>query len=265
MTRDAPILLRHKDFGDVPHILHGFCTRVGGVSEGVYASLNCGPGSGDKPDHVQENRRLALHGFGLPDAPLYTLSQVHGREVVTVTLDTPLTPRATGDALVTATPGHVLGILTADCAPVLFADRERRIIGAAHAGWKGAAGGVLEATLEAMRRLGARTETVEAVIGPCIGPRSYEVDSGFRARFLEEDSKHLRYFVPASRAGHFLFTLSGYITGRLERSGIRQIHHIEEDTLTQPDRFFSYRRATLRGEGDYGRLLAMVALDTPTD
>ncbi|UEM04655.1 peptidoglycan editing factor PgeF [Skermanella rosea] len=244
---------------DIPAIRHGFFTKRGGVSTGIYASLNCGLGSNDDPRHVAENRRRCAAAFDLEPDRLVTLYQVHSPDVVTV--ERPWRPGETpprADAMVTATPGVALGILTADCVPVLFADAEAGVIGAAHAGWKGAKAGVIEATIGAMKALGARPERIVAAIGPCIAQRSYEVGPEFPAPFLDEDAANGDFFAPARRAGHFMFDVGGYVARRLGRSGVAALQRCPNDTVAEEDRFFSYRRATLRGEADYGRGISVI-------
>jgi polyphenol oxidase len=246
---------------DIPAIRHGFMTREGGVSTGIYDSLNCGLGSNDDPASVAENRRRCAARFDLVSDRLVTLYQVHSPDVVTV--ERPWAPgeaQPRADAMVTATPGIALGILTADCVPVLFADREAGVVGGAHAGWKGAKGGVIESTVAAMVALGARPERIAAAIGPCIAQRSYEVGPEFPERFLSEDAGNADFFVTAQRAGHFMFDIGGYVERRLERSGIGTIQRSPNDTVTEEDSFFSYRRATLRGEADYGRGISVITL-----
>ena len=242
-------------------IRHGFFTREGGVSDGVYASLNCGPGSSDKPDSVAENRRRAMALMEMPEESLVTLYQTHSAEVVVV--KEPWAPGAApkADAMVTDRPGLVLGILTADCAPVLLADGKGGIIGAAHAGWKGALGGVLDNTVQAMVALGAKPAKIVAAIGPCIGHRSYEVGPEFPAPFLAEDPINADFFAPAPKAGHALFDLPGYISRKLARLGVHEVTRVPADTLRDETRFFSYRRATLRAEADYGRQLSAIMLE----
>ena len=246
---------------DTPAIRHGFMTRAGGVSTGIYGSLNCGLGSNDDPANVAENRRRCAARFDLGAERLVTLYQVHSPDVVTVErpwLRGEGQPRA--DAMVTATPGIALGILTADCVPVLLADVAAKVIGAAHAGWKGAKGGVVDATVAAMVALGARPEHIVAGIGPCIAQRSYEVGPEFPDRFLAEDEANADFFVPAQRAGHSMFDIGGYVARRLARSGVGTVQRCSNDTVTEEDSFFSYRRATLRGENDYGRGISVIML-----
>jgi YfiH family protein len=245
---------------DLPGIRHGFLTREGGVSEGIYAGLNCGYGSADNPDHVRENRARAVQAIGLPAEALVTVHQVHSPDVVTVnTLWThKQAPRA--DAMVTNRPGIALGILTADCVPVLFCDPHAGIVGAAHAGWKGAAGGVLAATIDAMAALGAIPDRIHAGVGPHIAWDSYEVGPEFRDRFLVEDAAHVDLFKPSQRPNHWMFHLAAYVDDKLRACGLRHISHARQDTVTQEERFFSYRRTTLRGEPDYGRGISIIGL-----
>lgn len=245
---------------DTHGIRHGFFTRAGGVSEGIFASLNCGFGSGDAAANVAENRRRAAAFLALEPARLATCHQVHGADVVVVEAPWALEDRPRADAMVTDRPGIALGILTADCVPVLFADPAAEIIGAAHAGWRGALGGVLDATVAAMRALGAATSDIHAGIGPCIAQRSYEVGPEFSAPFLAEDPAQARFFVPAARPGHFRFDLPGYVAERLRRLGIVHIAATGGDTAAEPDRFFSYRRSCLDRAPDYGRALSAIAL-----
>jgi YfiH family protein len=243
-------------------IRHGFFTREGGVSEGLYASLNCGPGSSDKPEAVRENRRRAMEMLDLPEEALVTLYQTHSSDVVVVTEPWEAGNAPKADAMVTDRPGIALGILTADCAPVLFADGKSGIIGAAHAGWKGALGDVLENTVAAMVRLGAKKPRIVAAIGPCIGHRNYEVGPEFPASFLTEDALNADYFAPSpARPGHHLFDLPGYISRKLAKLGVHEVTRVPADTLRDETRFFSYRRATLRGEADYGRQISVIMLD----
>jgi polyphenol oxidase len=237
-----------------------FFTREGGVSEGLYAALNCGYGSGDDPEAVRENRRRAMERFDLSPDALVTLYQVHSPTVVEV--EQPWRPGGApkADGMVTAKRGVALGILTADCAPVLFADAEAGVIGAAHAGWRGAFTGVLEETVAAMTRLGASPAKIRAAIGPCIAQSSYEVGPEFHERFVSAESDNAAFFCASSRRSHHLFDLGGYVTRRLESLGLAEILTTGEDTAADAARYFSYRRATLAGEKDYGRLLSAIAL-----
>ena len=237
---------------------HGFFGRRGGGSEGIFDSLNVGLGSADERECVFENRRRTVDAL-LPDAQLATLYQVHSARVVTLSEAPALDQRAEADAMVTDRPGLLLGILTADCVPVLYCDREAGVIGAAHSGWKGAIGGVNEATVAAMEALGARAERIAAAIGPCIAQPSYEVDSGFRDRFLADDSGNGRFFA-TGRPDHFQFDLEGYVAARLTAAGLGQVDAMGIDTYANEADYFSYRRTTHRAEPDYGRQLSAIGL-----
>jgi len=241
-------------------IRHGFFTREGGVSLGLFASLNCGFGSGDDADRVARNRAIAMDRLGLDADRLVTCRQVHSARVVTVAAPWRREDSPSADAMVTTTPGVALGVLAADCAPVLFADPEAGVIGAAHGGWRGALDGVAEATVVAMVALGAEAGRIRAAIGPCIGQDSYEVGPEFPPRFAVGDRGGEGFFVPALREGHFRFDLSGYIAHRLARLGLAAIEQAGCDTAADPGRFFSYRRACRAGERDYGRALAAIVL-----
>ena len=232
---------------------HGFLGRTGGVSIGDLASLNCGLGSNDDPALIAENRRRAVAAVA-PNATLLGVYQVHGCDCATVTSPWTEADRPQADALVTATSGIALSILTADCAPVLLADAEASVIGAAHAGWKGAVAGVTDATIEAMEALGARRQSITAAIGSCIAQASYEVGEDFGSGAISG-----RFFTPG-RAGHRQFDLDAYVAHRLEGAGIASVHRARQDTLSQPERYFSYRRATLAGEPGYGRQISIIAL-----
>ncbi len=252
--------IQASSLADLGGVQHCFFTRRGGVSAGLYSSLNCGYGSGDSPDNVRENRRRVAETFDLPEADLLTVHQIHSTEVLTVGGErwtSPGAPKA--DALVTDRPGVVLGVLAADCAPVLLADPQARVIGAAHAGWKGALGGVVETAVAAMERLGARRERVVAAIGPCIGSASYEVGPEFPAPFLAQDAANGAFFRAAQRAGHFMFDLPGYLLRRIAETGV-SVTSTGHDTLAGTEDFFSYRRNTLDGVRDYGRGLSAIAL-----
>jgi len=239
---------------------HAFFTREGGVSGGIFASLNCGFGSRDDPDNVMRNRALATAQFGLAPDRLVTCHQIHSADIVTVERPWPAGEAPRADGMVTRTPGIAIGVLAADCAPVLLADPEAGVIGAAHGGWRGALSGVAEATVAGMVALGARRDRVRAGIGPCIAQQSYEVGPEFPGVFAAVDSGSGAFFVAAPRAGHFLFDLSGYLAHRLARLGIAAVERADCDTVADHERFFSYRRACLRGEGDYGRGLAAISL-----
>ena len=241
-----------------PGIAHGFFGRRGGVSEGIFASLNCGPGSGDDRDKVIENRRRAMQPLGV--ARLVTLYQIHSPKAVIVTQPWDVGENPQADAMATNLPGVALGILTADCAPVLFADAEAGVIGAAHSGWKGARGGVVESTVAAMESLGASRARIAAAVGPCISQPSYEVDTKFRDGFVAGDASNVRFFAAGARAGHFHFDLEAYVTMRLKQAGLAQIEALSVDTYARDADFFSYRRATHKGEKDYGREISAIAL-----
>ncbi len=236
---------------------HGFLGRRGGVSQGGYASLNVGLGSDDDPAHVAENRRRAVAAVAA-GAHLVTVRQVHGDAVVMAQTAWDDDARPQADALVTRVPGLALGVLTADCAPVLLADPVAGVIGAAHAGWKGALAGVLDRTVEAMHRLGARA--IMAAIGPCIARRSYEVDAAFVARFLAQDPETERFFAAGARDDHAQFDLEGYAASRLAGAGVTRIDLLGVDTYGDAAAWYSYRRATHRGEPDYGRQISLIAL-----
>ena len=237
---------------------HGFLGRTGGVSTGDVAGLNVGLGSSDNPVAIAENRRRAVDAV-LPGARLVSVFQVHSANVVIATATWADDARPHADAIVTDRPGLALGIVTADCAPVLLADLEAGVVGAAHAGWKGALAGVTDATITAMERLGATRGRIVAAIGPCISQSSYEVDDSFKARFMVAD-RETEMFFAAGKAGHALFDLEGYVAYRLQTVGINFIDRRSEDTLSQPARFYSFRRATLAKESDYGRQISIIAL-----
>jgi purine-nucleoside/S-methyl-5'-thioadenosine phosphorylase / adenosine deaminase len=241
-------------------VRHAFFTRRGGVSEGLYSALNCGFGSRDDPDRVTENRTIAAGLLGLAADRLVSCHQVHGTTVITVERPWERAANPRADGMVTAAPGIALGVLAADCAPVLFADPAARVVGAAHGGWRGALAGVMEATVAEMARLGAKPERIRAGIGPCIAQPSYEVGPDFRATFAAADPDSAGFFVAAARPTHFRFDLPGYIEGRLARLGLATIGRVRHDTVADETLFFSYRRACLRGETDYGRGLAAIAL-----
>jgi hypothetical protein len=254
-------MIQAPALADLSGVQHRFFTREGGVSEGLFSSLNCGYGSADNPENVRENRRRAAAVFGLDEPDLLTVHQIHSIEVLTVAAGrwtSPGAPKA--DALVTDRPGVALAVMAADCAPVLLADAQAGVIGAAHAGWRGALAGVVQATIGAMERLGARREEMRIVVGPCIGPSSYEVGPEFPAPFLAQDADNTAYFRAAPRAGHFLFDLPGYLCGRLGKDGVSAIA-TGHDTLPADAPFFSYRRNTLAGVRDYGRGLSAIMLE----
>ncbi|WP_297297247.1 polyphenol oxidase family protein [uncultured Methylovirgula sp.] len=248
------------DILKAPGLAHGFFTRRGGVSTGVYDSLNGGVGSNDDPARVAENRRRMAEALGIAGDHLLVPFQIHSATALPVSAPFAADERPRCDGLVTATRGLGLGVTGADCGIVLFADRERQIIGAAHAGWKGALTGVLEATIVAMERIGAERTAITAALGPTIGPNSYEVGPEFFARFLDAAQDYAQFFRPSARAAHFLFDLPRFIGFRLRQAGIGAFADCGIDTYTDEARCFSYRRTTHRGEPDYGRLIAAIAL-----
>lgn len=238
---------------------HGFLGRRGGVSTGVAAGLNAGLGSGDDPAAIAENRKRAAAAV-LPAARLVGVYQIHSPDCVTVAEPWSDDARPQADALVTDRKGILLGILTADCAPVLLADREAGVVGAAHAGWKGALAGVTDRTIAAMAALGARRQSIAAAIGPCIAQASYEVDDAFRDRFLAAGVENTGFF-GAGKPGHWQFDLEAYVAHRLELAGVGRVERLRLDTYANPDRFYSFRRATHRGEPAYGRQISLIGLD----
>lgn len=246
ITADALIPLRH-----------GFFTRRGGASSGIFSGLNCGAGSSDQAEIVTINRARVAQAMQVSPDHLVTVHQVHSADVVTVT--GPLVERPRADATVTATPGVALAVLTADCQPVLFADTQAGVIGAAHAGWRGARAGVLEATVEAMEALGARRAAITAVIGPTISQSAYEVGPELLEEFLADDPASSRFFANG-HGDRYQFDLPGYGLDRLRRAGIGQAEWTRHCTYGDPDRFYSYRRSTHAGEADYGRLIAAIRL-----
>lgn len=248
-------ILRSAALEGVPH---GFLGRAGGVSTGLYAGLNVGLGSDDDREAILRNRDIARDAI-LPGATLVTVRQVHSPDVVTVVDAIAEEDRPAADAMVTSRPGLLLGILTADCVPVLFADAQAGVVGAAHAGWKGAIGGVTDRTIEAMVALGADPARIVCAVGPCIARASYEVDMGFVQRFEDADADNARFFA-SGRPGHAMFDIEAYVAARLATAGIRRIEALGEDTCAQPDRFYSYRRSCLRGEPGYGRQISLIGL-----
>ncbi|MES2987427.1 MAG: peptidoglycan editing factor PgeF [Pseudomonadota bacterium] len=238
-------------------VAHGFLGRRGGVSTGVHAGLNVGLGSQDDAEAIAENRRRAS-GAVLPGGKLATVFQVHSADAVIATA--PFDERPHADAIVSNTPGLAIGILTADCAPVLFADREANVVAAAHAGWKGALGGVTDSTIALMETLGAKRERIVAAVGPCIARASYEVDAGFFRRFAEADPANERFFADG-KPEHYQFDLEAYVANRLAEAGIRTVETLGEDTYAQPERFYSFRRATHHKESDYGRQISIIGIN----
>jgi len=253
-------MLQAPSLGKLARIRHGFFTRSGGVSHGVYATLNGGVGSSDAPDRVAENRARMAAALGVQPERLLTPYQIHSPDVVVA--DEPWThearPRA--DAIVTRVAGLAIGVSTADCGPLLMADAEAGVIGAAHAGWRGALTGVIEAAVAAMEKLGAERGRIVAALGPAIRQPNYEVGPEFVARFVAADADNARFFVASERAGHAMFDLAGYIADRIQRAGIVQFEDLALCTFAEPERFFSYRRTTKQGEPDYGRHINAIAL-----
>ena len=239
-------------------VSHGFFGRKGGLSTGTVAGLNCGTGSGDDPQIVEANRRIAADAI-LPGAPIASVYQVHSPAAVVVTEAVARDKRPHADALVTDCPGLLLGIVTADCAPILMADREAGVIGTAHAGWRGALAGVTDQAIGAMVSLGARIDRIAAAVGPCIGRASYEVDHEFAKRLITDDPDNERFFGEGS-SGKPHFDLEAYVVARLAAAGIQQIEAVGLDTYALEDRFFSYRRATHHSEPTYGRQLSLIGL-----
>lgn len=252
-------VITHPALAALPGIRHGFFTRRGGVSNGIYASLNCGIGSDDRREDVLENRARVSSALGTEPDKLATPYQIHSAEAVTVTeaWQPGKGPRA--DAVVTDRPGIALGVGSADCGPTLFADAEAGVVAAAHSGWRGALVGILESTVAAMERLGARPERIIAVLGPTISQANYEVGPELKARFVDADPANAGFFVPAPRPDHYQFDLPGFILARLGGAGVAAVS-VGLCTYADPDRFFSYRRGTHRGENDYGRLLSAITL-----
>jgi polyphenol oxidase len=243
----------------LPGVRHAFFTRKGGVSTGVYESLNVGSGSNDEPDSVAENRARAAAAFGAPPDRLLTCYQIHS--TVAVTAEAAWAERPRADAVVSRTSGLMLGALAADCAPVLLADPEARVVAAAHAGWRGALGGVVQSTVEAMERLGARPGRMLAAVGPCIGPSSYEVGLEYLDAFRAQAPGSERFFGAGARPDKRLFDLPGFVLDRLAAAGVGHAEWVGRDTYAEPDLFFSNRRAVHRQEPDYGRLLSAIMLE----
>lgn len=252
-------MIRLQALGDTG-IRHAFFTRRGGVSEGAVASLNCGFGSGDAPERVARNRAISMTALDLPADRLVTCRQVHGTAVVTVEQAWRRQEAPRADAMATRVPGLALGVLSADCAPLLLHDAEARVVGAAHGGWRGALGGVVEAVLAGMEALGAERRRIHVGIGPCIAAASYEVGPEFPQPFVAQDPAAAVFFAPAERAGHFMFDLAGYLEHRARRAGTALVERARHDTVAEADGFFSYRRACLRGATLYGRGLSAIAL-----
>lgn len=252
-------ILRAQNLTDNAAIAHGFFGRQGGVSQGIFTSLNCGVGSGDAREHVVENRGRIVAALA-PGASLLTLHQVHSPKAITVDAPWEIGKGEQADAMVTNRPGLALGILTADCTPILFADAEARVIGAAHAGWKGALGGIIESTIAAMESLGAERGSIAVTTGPCISQQNYETGADFRASFLAANSQNARFFLPSNHADHFHFDLPSFAAARLAAAGIDNVERMDVCTYAREEEFYSFRRATHRGEKDYGRQISAIVL-----
>jgi len=253
-------MLQALSLSELAGIRHAFFTRSGGVSQGVYTSLNGGVGSNDAPDKVAENRARMAAALGVAPDRLLTAYQIHSPDVVVADQPWTLETRPRADAIVTRTPALAIGVSTADCGPLLLADAKARVIGAAHAGWRGALTGVIEAAIAAMENLGAERSRIAAALGPTIRQPNYEVGAEFVERFLAADADNARFFAPSDRAGHAMFDLAGYIAARLQRAGIVNFEDLGLCTYAEPERFFSYRRTTKLGETDYGRHINAIAL-----
>ena len=250
--------LQSARLASLPGVRHAFFTRQGGVSVGLYESLNVGRGSGDEPEAVEENRRRVAAWFESPPAAMLTVYQTHSAIAHVATAA--WSPAPEGDAVITATPGLVCAALSADCAPILIADPVARVVGAAHAGWRGALGGVVATAVATMESLGAQPERMVAAVGPCIGPGSYEVGLDFLERFVDAAPENERFFRPGGRDDKRLFDLPAYVLQRLAEAGVARAEWIGRDTRAEEDLFFSNRRAVLRGEPDYGRLMSAIML-----
>jgi YfiH family protein len=249
-----------RNLSDLLGISHGFFGRAGGTSPGIYESFNCGPGSKDDRSRVIQNRRLAVAALTDQKCQLVTLYQIHSAESVSVSEPWAIGNAPKADAMVTDRAGIALGILTADCAPILLADADACIIGAAHAGWKGALAGVIEQAIVRMEQLGAKRERITAAIGPCISQAAYEVGDEFRAVFARRDAANARFFLPSTRSGHWQFDLSGYARACLDAAAVRNVAALENCTYAEARNFYSFRRATHFGESDYGRQLSAITL-----
>lgn len=254
------MMLHASDLAALPTVRHAFFTREGGVSHGRYASLNCGFSSEDDPDAVRANRSRALSALELPAEALHTGRQVHGNFVITARTSWPGPPTVEADAVVTDQPGLAVAVLTADCAPVLLADPEAGVVGAVHAGWRGALAGIIEAAIEAMVAIGAHPLRTGAAIGPCIGQASYEVGPEYRGAFLADDPENARFFASPTAGDRFRFDLKGYVADRLFDAGIGSVQGLDHDTVADADRFFSNRRTQQQGGGRFGLLLSAIAI-----
>jgi YfiH family protein len=258
--QQAKVMLQSSLLSMLPGIRHAFFTRDGGVSDGFYATLNAGLGSRDAPERVAENRARMAAALGVARDRLVTAYQVHSPKVVVAVEPWSRAQAPHADAVVTRVPDLAVGVTTADCGPLLMADRAAAVVGAAHAGWKGALAGVAEAAIDAMEQLGASRRRIVVALGPMIRQPNYEVGPDFVARFAADDPESRRFFMPAARNGHAMFDLAGYIAARLKRAGVGRIEDLGHCTYADPSRFFSYRRSTHRAEADYGRHISAIAL-----
>jgi YfiH family protein len=245
----------------LPGVRHAFFTRAGGVSSGIYASLNAGVGSNDDQCLVAENRARMAATLGVTPERFLTCYQIHSPDVVVADEPWSADARPRADAIVTMTPGLAIGVSTADCGPVLFADAQARVVGAAHAGWRGALGGVTDQTIAVMEKLGASRERIVAALGPMIRQQNYETGADLRDKFIASNADAARFFRPAARDGHFMFDLAGYVVARLAAAGVGTIEDVEACTYADDEKFFSYRRMTHRGEADYGRHVNAIVLE----
>src|ERR1700730_14657582 len=259
-----PGILQAKSLAALPGIRHAFFTREGGVSQGIYASLSGGVGSADAREHVAENRARMAAALGVAPEALLSAYQIHSPDVVVAERPWGPDARPRADAIVTRVPGLAIGISTADCGPVLFADAQARVIGAAHAGWRGALAGVTDQTIAAMERLGAARGRIVAALGPMIRQPNYETGTDLRDRFIAADPANARFFRPAAREQHFMFDLAGYVVARLAAAGIGTIEDVDACTYADAEKFFSYRRMTHRGDADYGRHVNAIVLEEST-
>lgn len=253
-------MIEANNLSRIPEIRHGFFTRIGGFSKGIYWALNCGFGSSDDPEHVARNREIVTTSLGLVPEELVTVNQCHGTDVAVAREPWRWSDAPKADGLVTDCPHIAIAVATADCVPVLFADWKHQVIGAAHAGWRGALAGITDAVLAEMEKLGARRESTFAAVGPAISADAYEVGPEVRDAFVKADAANERHFRPSERDGHAMFDLPGYVAQRVRAAGIASLDHIARCTYADEEHFFSYRRATHRGEPDYGRQLSAITL-----
>ncbi|MBN8936378.1 MAG: peptidoglycan editing factor PgeF [Rhizobiales bacterium] len=254
-------MLQAQSLTNLPGVRHAFFTRAGGVSKGIYESLNSGVGSNDKPENVNENRARMAASLGVTADRFLTAYQIHSPTVMVAETPWSAADRPRADAIVTRTPGLAIGVSTADCGPVLMTDPEARVIGAAHAGWRGALTGVIEAAVAAMETLGAKRNRIVAAVGPMIRQPNYEVGQDLLDRFVAAEPDNVRFFAPAQRPGHRMFDLAGYVVSTLQHAGIERIEDIGHCTYADPAQFYSYRRATHRAEPDYGRHVNAIVLE----